>query len=360
MKSDRLFVFLILFLFLSFLIPGMDEIEECVVVSVISEPPEAKTAACGTGIVIDKENGLILTARHGVYLGEILNYKNEKLFKNIKVVDKNRNKMDGYVVHLSLNYDLAIIKVDHRFSSQADFVSSGFLKIRDKIEYEGFPGGRYRIQSGSIANTDDRYLDLDMTVVEGMSGGPLFALSRDPWELQRTIVGIVLLKQPVGGTALRSEMIVEYLSKALPQARTIRKKKSSLCLERIILNRANTEYAREEEPEFYFQVVINGNPILETEKFTMTGREIRWNNCRKNKFEVTLLPGDKIELMMFENTVGNKAKGILSSIPLVKKINIEKEPFMKKTFEALPQDGLPVLTSRIITDGNAIFLRTSR
>ena len=51
------------------------------VVSILSEPPDSDSAAQGTGIVVDRENGLILTARHGVYRGEILNYQNENLFK---------------------------------------------------------------------------------------------------------------------------------------------------------------------------------------------------------------------------------------------------------------------------------------
>lgn len=337
MKRNRLFVFFVFCLFLPVLNTAAGEIEDPVVVFIATEPPGSKTAVGGTGIVIDKYNGLILTARHGVYQGEISNYKNEWLFKNIKVVHRPIKmdgylKMDGYVVHLSRNHDLAIIKVDHRFPTQARFEPSNFLAVRDKIEYEGFPKGRYRIQSGSIANTDETYLDLDMNVVEGMSGGPITVPDNG-------IVGIVLLEQEVGGTALRSEIILEYLAKALPRAMNVRKKTYSLCLKKIRFNEKKSAYNKENQPDLYFRPSVNGKNILETKSIKVSGSEMQWDDCTGNRFKLALLPGDRIELKVFE-----EAWSILKD-----------SVFIEKIYEKLPQEGLPDLESEIVTDGNSFI-----
>jgi len=307
-----------------------------VVVSVVSEPPGSKTAAYGSGIVVDKNNGLILTARHGVYRGDVLNYKNENLFKNIIVTDKNHTEvMPGCVVHLSLNYDLAVIKVDHQFSYEAVFIPSDSLKISDEVEFQGFPDGQYGVYKGYIANVKEKYLNLDMNIVEGMSGGPIVARNKG-------IVGIVLLKQKIGGNALRAENILEYLSKALPQARKVRKATYSLCLKKIRFNETNSQYNRANEPNLYFRLSVNGKKILETKSIEVTGNELQWNDCANNRFRLTLLPGDRIELRVFR-----EAWSIL------------KDPvFIENIFEKLPQEGLPDLESEMVVDGNSFFFES--
>lgn len=340
MKNKKILFFMVLCLSLSLLNWGTDKKQDSVVVSIILEPAGSKTPAYGTGIVIDKDNGLILTARHGVYNGEVVNYKNENLCKNIWITDENYiDRIPGYVVHLSLNYDLAIIKVDRQFSTQAVFIPSGFIKIRDKVEYEGFPGGQYGVYEGNIANTKQDYLNLDMNIVEGMSGGPLFARSGDNWLSPKGIVGIVLLKQKIGGNALRSENILEYLSRALPLAREVRKKTYSLCLKRIRFNEKKSGYNKEKKPDLYFILALNGNKILETAEIEVTGSEMQWNNCADNKFKLALFPGDRIELTVFE---------VAWSI-------LKDSVFIEKIFEKLPQEGLPDLESVVVTDGNSFI-----
>jgi hypothetical protein len=307
--------------------------QEPVVVSVVSEPPGSKTAAYGTGIVVDKDNGLILTARHGVYRGDVLNYKNEDLFKNIIVTDKDHTKvLPGFVVHLSLNYDLAVIKVDHQFPAQAVFIPPDFLKIRDEIEFQGFPDGQYGVYKGNISNLTKNYLNLDMTIVEGMSGGPILLPNKG-------IVGIVLLRQMIGGNALRAEIILEYLSKVLPEAIKVRKKTYSLCLKKIRFNETKSQYNRENEPKLYFRLSVNGKKILETKAIEVSGSEMQWDDCANNKFKLTLLPGDRIELKVFE-----EAWSILKD-----------SIFIEKVFEKLPQEGLPDLESEIVVDGNSFI-----
>lgn len=309
-------------------------IHESVVVSVVSEPPEAEEAATGTGIVVDKNNGLILTARHGVYNGNVINYKNTGLFKNIKIIDRSRKlRLDGYVVHLSPNYDLAIVKVDHQFSSQAPFAYSDLLERKDEIEFRGFPDGQYGVYKGYISNTKEKYLNLDMVIAEGMSGGPILVPGKG-------IVGIVLFKQKIGGNALRSENIQRYLSKAIPQANKVRKKTYSLRLNKVILNESKTQYAEEEKPELYVQLIVNGEKIMETEEVEATGKEILWSNSDKNSFNITLLPGDRIEIKVIKDSLLGW---------------IKKSVFFETTFEALPREGLPDLDREIVADDNSIF-----
>ena len=317
-------------------VPGLIS-QKSVVVSVVSEPPDSKTAAYGTGIVVDKDSGLILTALHGVYRGDVLNYKNKNLFKNVIVTDKSRReRMPGYVVHLSLNYDLAIIKVDHQFSYEAVFIPSASLKIRDAVEFEGFPDGQYGVYKGYIANIKDDYLNLDMNIVEGMSGGPIVAPNKG-------IVGIVQLKQKIGGNALRAEIILEYLSRALPQARKVRKKAYSLCLKKIRFNETNSEYNRENEPKLYFRLSVNGREILETNTIEVTGSEMQWNDCANNKFKLTLLPGDRIEFKVLRS----KIYSFISETVLIEKV-----------FEQLPQKGLQYLESEMVIDGNSFIFES--
>jgi hypothetical protein len=304
-----------------------------VVVSVVSEPPGAETAAYGTGIVVDKNNSLILTARHGVYGDDVLNYKNKDLFKNIIITDKNRTKvMPGFVVHLSPNHDLAVIKVDHQFSYESVFIPSNSLKIRDEVEFQGFPDGQYGVYKGNIANVKEKYFSLDMKIIEGMSGGPIVVPNKG-------IAGIVLLKQKIGGNALRSEIIFEYLDKALPRARKARKKTYSLCLKKIRFNETKSAYNRENEPKLYFRLSVNGKKILETKAIEVSGSEMQWDDCANNKFKLTLLPGDRIELKVFE-----EAWSILKD-----------SIFIEKVFEKLPQEGLPDLESEIVVDGNSFI-----
>ncbi|MCK5056373.1 MAG: trypsin-like peptidase domain-containing protein [Candidatus Aminicenantes bacterium] len=314
------------------------------VLSVVSGPLKARSAAYGTGIIVDKDNGLILTARHGVYKGDLLNYKNEKLFKKIKLVDKNNNRMEGYIVHLSLNHDLALIKVERRFTSQATFIPSNFLKIRDEVEFEGFANGEYGVYWGRIANTKKEYLNLDMTVGEGMSGGPIIVLNQ-------SVVGVVLLKQKIGGTALRSEIIIKYLSTALPQARKVRKKNISLCLKKVELNDPNRTFIlKNKDAKFYFQLYVNGKEIFKSTKGIVTGSQIQWDNSVDNKFKTTLLPGDKIKLEIYE----------AGAVAFARRKNSwpGKTIHIKKSYEELPQKGLPDLYLKIVIENNAIFFES--
>jgi hypothetical protein len=222
--------------------------------------------------------------------------------------------------------------VDHQFSYESVFIPSNSLKIRDEVEFQGFPDGQYGVYKGYIANVKEKYFSLDMKIIEGMSGGPIVVPNKG-------IAGIVLLKQKIGGNALRSEIIFEYLDKALPRARKARKKTYSLCLKKIRFNETKSQYNRENEPKLYFRLSVNGKEILETKAIEVSGSEMQWDDCANNKFKLTLLPGDRIELKVFE-----EAWSILKD-----------SIFIEKVFEKLPQEGLPDLESEIVVDGNSFI-----
>lgn len=336
----KIFVLIIIFLVL---LGCKNKIKKDITVKVISQYTKQQylvfkenKAASGTGIIVDKENGLILTARHGVYRYDRSpkSYKNENLFRNIRIVDKKNNKISGYVVHISPHLDLTLIKVDHKFSHQANFIDSDFLKIRDKVDYEGYPGGRYGAYTGNIANFLDKYFELDMQIAEGMSGGPLL--------VDGGVVGIVILKQEIGGTALRAEIIKEYLASALEEAKRVKKYNYSLCLDKVTLSPSARDFVMNRKSELYLKLYVNDEEILNTERVKAKNGQGQWNCTDKNKFKITLLPGDKIQFELME---------IPSSFFSV------RSAIFEEVIEELPQKGLPVLDSVINIKNNSIFFK---
>jgi hypothetical protein len=320
------------------------QLNESMVVTVFASPRGADKALNGTGVVVDKENGLILTALHGVYRGKVNDYKRENLCQNIRVVDQDKNGMDAYVVHLSPDEDdLALLKVDHRFETQAIFAPSKPLKVKDKLDFWGYPGGSFRTLSGAISRTSIDYLDLDMTVKGGMSGGPVFIPGKG-------IVGIVVLEQVVGGTALRSEVVVDYLKYALPKARQAKKIAASFCLEKIILTQPNMQYIRKNKFKLIIRIKVNGNKIFETKGFSVAAKEISWHHCEAGHFQLSIIPGDKIEINLMEDT--------LLPIDVSKNIPFTRKPFNEYlTFEKVPQVGVLNLESGVAINGNRIIFK---
>ncbi len=329
--------FMVIFLCLFMVLAGISvekTFAESSVVSVTSQPLEAEEAATGTGIVVDKDNGLILTARHGVYQGNPTTYEYKNLFRNIIVRTEQQELLDSYVVHLSPKYDLAIVKVDKQFSSEATFLDeTRFLQKKAPVEYEGYPDGQYGIYKGSIANTLEDYLTLDMSIAAGMSGGPIYA-SQEGWFVDKTgIAGIVLLKQAIGGNAIRTEIVNKYLAEALPEARKVQKFDTQcICFQELFLTPTQTKYVKERDSKIYSYIKLNDEEIFKSETIPIENSMIQWSCRDENTLELSVLPGDKLEIGAWE--IPSKLFSIRSKL-------------FTFTHEKLPQAGLPPLDSTL-------------
>jgi hypothetical protein len=92
---------------------------------------------------------------------------------------------------------------------------------------------------------------------------------------------------------------------------------------------------------------VNGKEIFKSTKGIVDGDQIQWDNSADNKFNINLLPGDKIKLEVYE--AGAVAFARRKSSFLGKTIHI------KKSCEKLPQKGLPDLYPKIDINENTIY-----
>ncbi len=252
----------------------------------------------GTGVIVDAEDGLVLTARHGVYLDDNpVVYNAQYLVGQVTVRPEQTSRpVEAYVVHISQQEDLALLKVvDAQFDVKGVFLNdAGFLQKNDTIHYEGYPAGDYRFLSGSIANVQPRYLALDMEIAGGMSGGPIYALQEKGWLVDREgIAGIVVLKtqEGVGGHALRAEIVNNYLQDALPQARRVKIPAPSC----VVLQDVRLRPYYDNEDEIQIRIQINYQQPLFSLKYSMQS-----GLPAGQTFELHFLPGSRLEISVWQ------------------------------------------------------------
>lgn len=135
----------------------------------------------GSGVYIG--NGLILTAAHVV-----VNSKDG----NVKVKTEGGNILKGEVLWMSKARDVALVKVSGTFGLSPAVLSCSTPQIGDAIQARGNPLSVEFFSSwGHIAGTPremGRWLEIvptDLTVVMGMSGGPVF-------DVRGEVVGLVV------------------------------------------------------------------------------------------------------------------------------------------------------------------------
>ncbi len=131
----------------------------------------------GSGMVIDTKRGLILTNRHVV----------TKSPAEIHVVFHNKEKVLAKRVYLDDRMDIAILKVDPKkvkFKwAEATFQSAKRIRTGHRVGGFGHPlGYEFSLSVGYVAAEMrkqvgyGRFLQLDMAIAGGNSGGPSFSL----------------------------------------------------------------------------------------------------------------------------------------------------------------------------------------
>ena len=129
-----------------------------------------KSSNSGTGFVIS-ENGLIVTSEHVI-----------KDAKNIEIVLRNGSKLKAVVLNKDPINDVAILKVDLK-SSYLKLISSRSKNKGDEVFTLGYPlvslqGQEQKATFGRInalsgVKGDVRYMQVDVPIQPGNSGGPL-------------------------------------------------------------------------------------------------------------------------------------------------------------------------------------------
>lgn len=132
------------------------------------------TSSQGSGIILT-ENGYIITNAHVV----------EEKDKSIKVILSDNKSYDAVLVGIDTKTDLAVIKVDAKGLTAADFGNSDELEIGEDIIALGSPGGLYSSLTRGVVSGLDRmirtestsaqmnFIQIDAAINPGNSGGAL-------------------------------------------------------------------------------------------------------------------------------------------------------------------------------------------
>lgn len=132
------------------------------------------TISQGSGIIMT-DNGYIITNAH------VVSDKD----KTIKVVLNNNDEYDAVLVGMDEKTDLAVIKINAKNLSAADFGNSDELEIGEDIIALGSPGGLYSSLTRGVVSGLDRmikteassvemnYIQIDAAINPGNSGGAL-------------------------------------------------------------------------------------------------------------------------------------------------------------------------------------------
>ncbi|MCH2043910.1 MAG: serine protease [Saprospiraceae bacterium] len=310
-----------------------------IVVSVVSTSSETKEAMTGTGIILDKEKGWVLTAKHGVYTGTGVSYKSSKVCKDFKIVNKKQERFDAYPIAIHPIWDIAVLKVEKAiFEDEAVLSSSTSLQLRDPILFEGYPDGRYGQYEGKIANIGKQYLNLDMPVTAGMSGGPILKIDQP-----NEVVGMMLLEQKIGGSAIR----VEYLKQFYEEIQKIKLQTAThyqLELDRILLDQDIFEKLKKEQSKVYVYVLHNDKKIFTSKPVSIDSAQILIQESPI--LDVLVYPSDKMEIIVWEEK---------NSMFNIKGWRDEKIGVLIQ--ESLPQENQLNLSNQVNTGKVKLFFR---
>lgn len=145
-----------------------------------SMPTEKTSVGTGTGVVLT-EDGYIVTNAHVIYDSQY----GAGLADDISVVLEDDNTYDAEVVGYDTDCDLAVLKIDAKGLTPAEFGSSSSLKLGETVTAIGNPLGfelRNTVTRGIVSGLDrnitinEKSMNLiqtDTAINSGNSGGPL-------------------------------------------------------------------------------------------------------------------------------------------------------------------------------------------
>jgi len=149
------------------------------VVSIIQINYKNEVQSIATGVIV-ADGSKILTCAHCVSENfiNVIHFKEENKFIN------------GNVIFLDINNDIAILDTKIIIGNAAKIKSSSSIEIGNEVFIVGFPykmSSEKTLTAGNIAAFEDGLIKIDTSVNNGNSGGPLFNKNGE-------IIGIVNLK----------------------------------------------------------------------------------------------------------------------------------------------------------------------
>lgn len=169
-----------------------------------------KAVGHGSGFAISKD-GYILTNYH-VIAGKYANKQNE-----ISVITSSGQEITAKIVRFNKFRDVALLKIDYSFEKVFDLENKNKAEVMMDVLTIGAPKSielGQSVTTGIISNirneNENKYLQLNMSINGGNSGGALF-------DAQGNLHGIIVSKL-VGyategvGFAIPSYMVAEYLN----------------------------------------------------------------------------------------------------------------------------------------------------
>ncbi len=164
-----------------------------------------KGRSLGSGVIIDKENGYIVTNNHVVQNAE-----------SIKIVLYDDRELEATVVGMHENTDLAVLKIESINLKQAVLGNSDKLEVGEWVIAIGSPFGinlNHTVTAGIVsatgrsdvmsAQTFENFIQHDAAINPGNSGGALFnldgeliginnAIATDGWSRTNAGVGFAI------------------------------------------------------------------------------------------------------------------------------------------------------------------------
>ena len=164
-----------------------------------------KGRSLGSGVIIDKDEGYIITNNHVVQNAE-----------SIKIVLYDDREFDAEVIGTHENTDLAVLKIEADNLSQANFGNSDLLEVGEWVIAIGSPFGinlNHTVTAGIVSATGrsdvmspqnfENFIQHDAAINPGNSGGALFnldgkliginnAIATDGWSRTNAGVGFAI------------------------------------------------------------------------------------------------------------------------------------------------------------------------
>jgi len=176
-------------------------------------PPERQAA--GSGVIVDAEQGLVLTNHH------VVAEANE-----IRVLLTDNRSFDARVIGSDPESDVAVLQIDADNLTAIDFASTADLKVGDYVVAIGNPFGLGQtVTSGIVSalgrtsdlpdnDTYEDFIQTDASINVGNSGGALINLDGDLVGINSAIISRT--GDSVGiGFAIPSEMVVSVMQRLL-------------------------------------------------------------------------------------------------------------------------------------------------
>lgn len=152
------------------------------------QPPEREFQAAGSGVIIDAENGYIITNNHVVQNAE-----------EITVVTTDGQKLDATLVGTDPETDVAVVKVGAAKLTAVPLGNSDALKVGDFVIAVGNPFGLGQTVTSGIISALGRsglgiegyedFIQTDASINPGNSGGALVNLRGELIGINTAIIG---------------------------------------------------------------------------------------------------------------------------------------------------------------------------